>query len=69
MYNSKLANYINSFLAVIKLILLTIIAIGGLIKLPSMLREGQNNWSKPIQEDIGRGGFGEFSFSFVLVCN
>ncbi|CAI2175988.1 4736_t:CDS:2 [Funneliformis geosporum] len=64
MYSTRLANYINQTFAVIKMMVLTIIAIAGLVKLPSVLSTHPNNWLDPIE---ATRGFKDFSFSFILV--
>ncbi|CAG8656259.1 14079_t:CDS:2 [Funneliformis mosseae] len=64
MYSTRLANYINQTFAGIKMVVLTTIAIAGLVKLPSILSNHPNNWLDPIEETRG---FSDFSFSFILV--
>lgn len=65
-YSNRLANAINKTLAIIKFVILSIVAIVGLVRLPSVLNEHPNNWSNPFKDTRG---FHEISFSFVLVCN
>ena len=64
-YSSKLALVINNVFAIIKVVMiLSIIAIVGLVRLPLVLKESPNNWSFEDTE-----GFEAFSSAFVLVCN
>ena len=67
-YSSRLAVVINQTFAVIKLMILSSIAIAGLVKLPSILKENPNNWSNFEYTGLTEG-FEDFSVSFVLVCN
>ena len=67
-YSSRLAVVINQTFAVIKLMILSSIAIAGLVKLPAMLKENPNNWTNFEHTELTEG-FKDFSVSFVLVCN
>ena len=63
-YSSKLAIKLSGVLAVIKLLVLSAIAVAGFVKLPSVLREHPNNWS------VGeKKGFEAYLYAFILVCN
>ena len=65
--SSRVANLINVTFAGIKLVILVIIAIVGLVKLPSVLKEPSNIWSNPGFDDTKR--LGDFSSALISVCN
>jgi hypothetical protein len=67
-YSSRLAVVINQTFAVIKLMILSSIAIAGLVKLPATLKENPNNWTNFEHTELTEE-FKDFSASFVLVCN